>query len=119
MSTVIRKAAVGDAAQILEFIRALAAFERALFDHARPRMVVLTTPNREYNVRFPNLAAGSFQMVSFVLGSRELSIVDANGQRVVPAGAVELWIGSSQPIGRAGNGMGLSFAISGSSNLAN
>jgi len=66
-----------------------------------------------------HLAAGSFQMVSFVLGSRELSIVDANGQRVVPAGAVELWIGSSQPIGRAGNGMGLSFAISGSSNLAN
>jgi beta-glucosidase len=66
-----------------------------------------------------HLAAGAFQMVSFVLGSRELSIVDANGQRVVPAGAVELWIGSSQPIGRAGNGMGLKFTISASSNLAN
>jgi beta-glucosidase len=66
-----------------------------------------------------HLAAGEFQVVSFALGSRELSIVDANGQRVVPAGAVELWIGSSQPNGRGANGVGLKFMISGSSNLAN
>jgi 3' terminal RNA ribose 2'-O-methyltransferase Hen1 len=36
----------------------LAAFERAVFEFARPQTVVLTTPNREYNVRFEGLAAG-------------------------------------------------------------
>jgi hypothetical protein len=39
----------------------LAAFERALFEFARPGTVVLTTPNAEYNVRFPGLAAGAFR----------------------------------------------------------
>jgi 3' terminal RNA ribose 2'-O-methyltransferase Hen1 len=37
----------------------LAAFERAVFEFARPRTVVLTTPNREYNVMWPNFAEGS------------------------------------------------------------
>ncbi|MBX9628072.1 MAG: 3' terminal RNA ribose 2'-O-methyltransferase Hen1 [Gemmataceae bacterium] len=36
----------------------LGAFERAVFGAARPGAVVLTTPNREYNVRFPDLPAG-------------------------------------------------------------
>jgi 3' terminal RNA ribose 2'-O-methyltransferase Hen1 len=35
----------------------LAAFERNVFEFARPATVVLTTPNREYNVRFEGLAA--------------------------------------------------------------
>lgn len=35
----------------------LAAFERAIFEFARPRTVVITTPNREYNVRFETLPA--------------------------------------------------------------
>lgn len=39
----------------------LGAFERSVFGYARPRMVVLTTPDREYNALFPNLAAGSFR----------------------------------------------------------
>jgi 3' terminal RNA ribose 2'-O-methyltransferase Hen1 len=30
----------------------LAAMERVIFEHARPRRVVITTPNREYNVRW-------------------------------------------------------------------
>ena len=30
----------------------LAAFERVVFEFARPRTVVLTTPNIEYNVKF-------------------------------------------------------------------
>ena len=34
----------------------LAAFERVVFECARPRVVVLTTPNREYNVLFAGLA---------------------------------------------------------------
>lgn len=33
----------------------LAAFERVLFEFTRPRLVVLATPNVEYNVRFASL----------------------------------------------------------------
>jgi hypothetical protein len=36
----------------------LGAFERALFAHARPGTVVVTTPNVEYNALFPTLPAG-------------------------------------------------------------
>jgi hypothetical protein len=36
----------------------LAAFERVLFEFARPRTIVLTTPNREYNVMWESLPAG-------------------------------------------------------------
>ncbi len=39
----------------------LAAFERVVFEHARPGHVLLTTPNREYNVRFAGLAAGALR----------------------------------------------------------
>ena len=51
-----------DAAAVVEVIEhldpaRLAAFERVLFEFARPRTVVLTTPNREYNVKFPTLPA--------------------------------------------------------------
>ncbi|MFO0574475.1 MAG: 3' terminal RNA ribose 2'-O-methyltransferase Hen1 [Polyangia bacterium] len=46
-----------DAAAVVEVIEhlppeRLSAFERALFGAARPRAVVLTTPNAEYNVRY-------------------------------------------------------------------
>ncbi len=55
-----------DAAAVVEVIEhldppRLAAFERVLFEFARPATVVLTTPNREYNVVWPNLAAGAFR----------------------------------------------------------
>ncbi len=51
-----------DAAAVVEVIEhldpsRLAAFERVLFEFARPRLVVLTTPNAEYNVRFASLPA--------------------------------------------------------------
>ena len=39
----------------------LAAFERVLFECARPGTVVLTTPNREYNVKWEALPAGKFR----------------------------------------------------------
>src|SRR5258708_5001126 len=39
----------------------LAAFERVLFEFARPRLVVMTTPNREYNQKFANLPAGQLR----------------------------------------------------------
>ena len=55
-----------DAAAAVEVIEhldppRLAAFERVLFEHARPGTVVLTTPNTEYNVRWPTLPAGNFR----------------------------------------------------------
>ncbi len=55
-----------DAAAIVEVIEhldppRLAAFERAVFGFARPGMVIVTTPNAEYNVKFENLPAGRFR----------------------------------------------------------
>ncbi len=39
----------------------LPALERTVFTHARPRTVVVTTPNAEHNVRFERLAAGTMR----------------------------------------------------------
>ncbi len=55
-----------DAAAVVEVIEhfdppRFSAFERVLFEFARPRAVVVTTPNVEYNVRFETLPAGSFR----------------------------------------------------------
>ena len=55
-----------DAATVVEVIEHLdpprfAAFERVLFELARPAAVVLTTPNVEYNVRFPGTPAGALR----------------------------------------------------------
>jgi len=55
-----------DAAAVVEVIEhldppRLGAFERALFEAARPGAVVLTTPNAEYNVRFAALRPGGLR----------------------------------------------------------
>jgi 3' terminal RNA ribose 2'-O-methyltransferase Hen1 len=55
-----------DGAAVLEVVEhldppRLAAFERVLFEFARPRTIVLTTPNAEYNVLWPRLNAGAFR----------------------------------------------------------
>jgi 3' terminal RNA ribose 2'-O-methyltransferase Hen1 len=52
-----------DAAAVVEVIEhldppRLAAFERVVFEFARPRTVVTTTPNAEYNRKFGGLPAG-------------------------------------------------------------
>ena len=39
----------------------LRALERAVFESARPRHVLITTPNAEYNARYPNLPAGGMR----------------------------------------------------------
>ena len=39
----------------------LPAFERALFEFARPTTVIVTTPNRDYNTQWPSLPAGRFR----------------------------------------------------------
>lgn len=55
-----------DAASVVEVIEhldppRLKAFERVLFEFARPRIVVLTTPNQEYNVKWESLPADNFR----------------------------------------------------------
>jgi 3' terminal RNA ribose 2'-O-methyltransferase Hen1 len=55
-----------DAAAVVEVIEhldpaRLAAFERVLFEFAKPGSVVLTTPNAEYNVKWETLPAGVFR----------------------------------------------------------
>ena len=58
-----RRLAGFDAAAVVEVVEhldppRLSAFERVLFEQARPGCVVLTTPNVEHNVRYPGLAEG-------------------------------------------------------------
>jgi 3' terminal RNA ribose 2'-O-methyltransferase Hen1 len=55
-----------DAAAVVEVIEhldaaRLAAFERVLFECAKPKSIVVTTPNREYNVKWEMLPAGKFR----------------------------------------------------------
>jgi 3' terminal RNA ribose 2'-O-methyltransferase Hen1 len=55
-----------DAAAVIEVVEhldppRLRAFEQVLFQSARPGVVVLTTPNAEYNVRWPTLPARRFR----------------------------------------------------------
>ena len=55
-----------DAAALVEVIEhlepsRLPAFERAVFEFARPNVVVITTPNADFNVRWPSLPAGRFR----------------------------------------------------------
>ncbi|MCB9924934.1 MAG: 3' terminal RNA ribose 2'-O-methyltransferase Hen1 [Planctomycetaceae bacterium] len=55
-----------DAAAVVEVIEhldppRLSALERVVFEFARPQTIVLTTPNREYNVMWETLPAGNFR----------------------------------------------------------
>jgi len=55
-----------DAAAVVEVIEhldaaRLAAFERVLFECAKPKHIVITTPNSEYNVKWETLPAGKFR----------------------------------------------------------
>jgi 3' terminal RNA ribose 2'-O-methyltransferase Hen1 len=55
-----------DAATVIEVIEhldaaRLSAFERVLFEFARPAAVIVTTPNVEYNVKFEGLPPGKFR----------------------------------------------------------
>jgi 3' terminal RNA ribose 2'-O-methyltransferase Hen1 len=55
-----------DAAAVVEVIEhldapRLAAFERVLFEFAKPKTIVITTPNREFNVKWERLPAGQFR----------------------------------------------------------
>jgi 3' terminal RNA ribose 2'-O-methyltransferase Hen1 len=58
-----RRLAGYDAAAVVEVIehldqQRLSSFERVVFEHARPGLLAITTPNVEYNALFPGLPAG-------------------------------------------------------------
>ena len=55
-----------DAATVIEVIEhlepeRLEAFSRVIFEYAKPGLIILTTPNAEYNALFENLPAGKFR----------------------------------------------------------
>jgi len=55
-----------DAAAVVEVIEhldppRLSALERAVFEFARPKTVIVTTPNQEYNAMWESLPAGQFR----------------------------------------------------------
>ena len=55
-----------DAATVIEVIEhldcdRLATLERVLFEFAKPKLVIVTTPNIEYNVRFKSLPSGKLR----------------------------------------------------------
>jgi 3' terminal RNA ribose 2'-O-methyltransferase Hen1 len=61
-----RRLAGFDAASVVEVVEHLDpprlwAFERVLFEFAKPQTVVLTTPNREFNVTWENVGAERFR----------------------------------------------------------
>ncbi len=81
----------------------LEAFSRVLFEYARPTTVALTTPNVEYNVRFPGLATGAlrhrdhrFEWTRREFEDWSTSIAARFGYvvRFVPIGLVDIDLGS-------------------------
>lgn len=102
-----------DAAAVVEVIEhldppRLAAFERVLFEFARPGTVVLTTPNREYNVKWETLPAGTFRHADhrfewtrqeFQEWANHVAGRYAYSVRFVPVGPVDEVVGSPTQMG--------------------
>jgi 3' terminal RNA ribose 2'-O-methyltransferase Hen1 len=96
-----------DAAAVIEVIEhldppRLAAFERVIFGSARPRTVVLTTPNTEYNANFESLPAGEFRhrdhrfewsRDEFRSWSNEVAERHGYGVRFLPVGTEDAAVG--------------------------
>jgi 3' terminal RNA ribose 2'-O-methyltransferase Hen1 len=97
-----------DAAAVVEVVEhldtaRLAAFERVLFEFARPGLVVLTTPNVEYNVRFETLPAGTmrhkdhrFEWSRAELQAWAARVAERHGYRVrfLPVGPEDAEVGA-------------------------
>jgi 3' terminal RNA ribose 2'-O-methyltransferase Hen1 len=97
-----------DAAAVVEVVEhldppRLSAFERVLFEFAKPRTVVCTTPNREYNVMWETLPARQFRhpdhrfewtRQEFQEWSRAVAGRFGYGVRFVPVGPENETLGS-------------------------
>jgi len=102
-----------DAAAVVEVIEhldaaRLAAFERAVFEFARPQTVVITTPNVEYNVRFETLTPGAFRHADhrfewtreqFQTWSRRVGERFGYGVRFLPVGPEDAALGAPTQMG--------------------
>lgn len=102
-----------DAATVVEVIEhqdppRLAAFERVLFEFARPQTVVVTTPNVEYNIKFETLPAGKmrhkdhrFEWSRAEFQSWASGIAERFGYsvRFLPVGPEDLNLGSPTQMG--------------------
>lgn len=97
-----------DAAVAIEVIEhldppRLPAFERAVFEYARPRLVVVTTPNVEYNVLFEGLAPGRMRhndhrfewtRAEFRQWAEAVAARRGYGLRLLPVGPVDEALGA-------------------------
>jgi 3' terminal RNA ribose 2'-O-methyltransferase Hen1 len=97
-----------DAASVVEVIEhldppRLAAFERVLFECARPKHVIITTPNAEYNVKWKTLPAGQFRhkdhrfewtRAEFEAWANRVAEKHGYSVRFVPVGAEDPQLGS-------------------------
>jgi SAM-dependent methyltransferase len=97
-----------DAAALVEVIEhldppRLAACERVVFEFIRPTTVVITTPNSEYNVRWPTLPAGQFrhrdhrfEWTRAEFGKWATRVATAHGYRfeISPLGPVDPEVGA-------------------------
>ena len=84
------------------------AFERMLFGFAKPETVVVTTPNREYNVKYPGLPAGGlrhpdhrFEWTRSDFGAWADTVASAHGYTVAfePVGEVDEALGPPTQMG--------------------
>lgn len=108
-----RRLANFDAAAVVEVVEhldppRLSAFERVLFEFARPKTIVLTTPNREYNVLWETLPAGQFRHSDhrfewtrneFENWSNRMAEKYGYGVRFVAVGPVDVAVGSPTQMG--------------------
>jgi 3' terminal RNA ribose 2'-O-methyltransferase Hen1 len=97
-----------DAAAVVEVIEhldaaRLAAFERVLFECAKPKHIVITTPNSEYNVKWETLPAGKFRhrdhrfewtRAEFQTWANNAAARFGYNARFLPVGPEDLTVGS-------------------------
>ncbi|QDG49394.1 3' terminal RNA ribose 2'-O-methyltransferase Hen1 [Persicimonas caeni] len=98
-----------DAAALVEVIEhldppKLATLEETVFEHARPRLVVVTTPNREFNTQYENMSAGDMRHRDhrFEWSREEFAgwadrVADENGYKVAYRGIGEKVDGVGTP----------------------
>jgi len=102
-----------DGAAVVEVIEhldqaRLKAFERVLFEYAKPDTIVITTPNAEYNVKFETLAAGQFRhkdhrfewtRAEFQTWARRISAQYGYTVRFLPIGPEDPAVGAPSQMG--------------------
>ena len=102
-----------DAAAVVEVIEhldesRLQSFERVVFEFAKPKTVIITTPNSEYNAMFPNMEPDGkrhsdhrFEWTRQQFESWALKVAENNNYKVefLPIGQVAEQVGSPSQMG--------------------